>query len=383
MIKKLNIFMTIAATMMFVACSNEDLPLTHADGYGEINFSVGAEPTRADGDEESKVYIPYDYSRDPHSMGVYGWHDLSSSTFNVAGNKMFVNTEVTATLDNDIVTWSYDDKKYWFDYAVFNNFDFFGYMPHNADATLTYSAGDVYTLTMPVEFDDDYAVFSPEETALVCAEPQHKVLADGVIPFRMDQTLTAYKLVFQLGDDMDDVRDFIIKDVKIYGAGLATSGVVSRSYTWDTSTSGIWVSGDITWSDVQTTQVDSVNAYSIPYRNNSDTDDELADFYNDNDELLRVTKTPVQWGTPVYMIPVEGSEPVFEVIYDAVVTDEDGNDIVTRNNIHSIIRFSDDNFGSRVMGGMGKTQPITIKIVPDHLYVLADADQTFGWLPLE
>jgi len=39
MIKKLNIFMTAAAALMLAACSSEDLPLTHPDGYGEINFT--------------------------------------------------------------------------------------------------------------------------------------------------------------------------------------------------------------------------------------------------------------------------------------------------------------------------------------------------------
>ena len=162
MIKKLNIFMTAAAALMLAACSSDDMPLTHPDGYGEINFTVGNEAvTRADGDI---TYVAYDYSRDPHSMGVYGWHDLSSSTFGVAGNNMFYNTEVKATLDEGIVTWSYENKKYWIDYVNCGTFDFFGYMPYNKDATLTSTKTNEYKFSMPVEFEEGFSVFSPIET---------------------------------------------------------------------------------------------------------------------------------------------------------------------------------------------------------------------------
>lgn len=378
MIKTKNILAIAAVVLCATACTNDDLPLTHADGYGEVAFSVG-NATRAD-----ITYIPYDYARDPHTMGTFGWHDLSSSTIDNAANKMFDNTEVTATMDENIVTWSYENKKYWFDYADYTSFDFFGYMPYNESTTLTSPEDNVYTLTMPVEFSDDYDVFSPEETALVCAEPQHKVLGDGTIPFRMDQTLTAYTLKFQLGEAMDNVRDFIVKDVKIYGESLAHSGTVTRSYTWDSSEKA-WVSGNITWVSESITRMDVTrdNACSIPYRNNAGEDETLAQYYDDENSQLRVTNTAVQWGTPIYMIPADVVNPIFEVVYDAVVTDENGNDIVTRKDIHSTIQLNSEIFGTLTLGTMGKYQPITVKIVPDHLYVLADADQTFGWVVME
>ena len=386
--KKLNIFIAVAAALFLGACSSEELPLTQADGYGEIKFSIGNEGTRAD-----ITYIAYDYDRDPHTMSVYGWHDLGSATFDNADNKIFYNTEVTASiLEPKGVVWEYNPKKYWFDYAAYNSFDFFGCMPYNENTTLTSPESNSYTMTMPVDFDDDYEVFSPEETALLCHEPINRTIAEGVIPFRMDQTLSAYKLLFQLGDNMDNIRDFIIKGVKIYGEGLATSGTVSRTYTWD-AVKESWETGDITWSGVATTDVTKENAYSIPYRNNASLNEEWEAFYTDKLDAeerivpgqgtLRVTNTAVQWGNPVYIIAVDGSTPKFEVIYDVVVTDEEGKDIITRPNVHSVIEFTNENFGERTTGVMGMTQPITVKIVPDHLYVLADADQTFGWITLQ
>lgn len=374
--------MTAAMALMLAACSNEDLPLTHPDGYGEINFTVGSDGvTRADGDI---TYVAYDYSRDPHSMGVYGWHDLSSSTFNVAENNMFSNTEVTATLDEGIVTWSYANKKYWIDYVNCANFDFFGYMPYNEDATLTSASTNEYTLSMPVVFEEGFSVFSPVETSLICNVPDHKILGDGTIPFKMDQTLMAYTLEFQLGDKMDNVRDFIIKDVKIYGEGMAHSGTVSRTYTWDVI--GGWIPSPIQWSNTQIVDVEKAEAKSIPYKNNAGDDEDLADFYTDGATegvgTLRVTNVPVQWGTPIYMIPIPAAKPMFEVIYDVVVVDEEGNDVVTRENIHSFIEVNEENFGEISQTTMGKTRPVSVKIVPDHLYVLADADQKFSWIVL-
>ena len=112
----------------------------------------------------------------------------------------------------------------------------------------------------------------------------------------------------------------------------------------------------------------------------------LKDFYKDGATegvgTLRVTATPVQWGTPIYMIPIPAAKPMFEVIYDVVVVDENGKDIVTRENIHSFIEVNEANFGEISQTTLGKIRPVTIKIVPDHLYVLADADQKFSWIVL-
>ena len=64
------------------------------------------------------------------------------------------------------------------------------------------------------------------------------------------------------------------------------------------------------------------------------------------------------------------------------LVDENGKDIVTRENIHSFIEVNEENFGEISQTTLGKIRPVTIKIVPDHLYVLADADQKFSWIVL-
>ncbi len=388
-----NIFLVVAAATL-VACSSEDLPVTHADGWDEITFSVGAEATRADIN-----YVPYDYNRDPHTMGVFGYCNLGEAS----PITIFDNTVVTAAYDPEAevnqVTWSYENKKYWFDYAMYQSFDFFGCMPYNENATLTKVEGQTnqYKLTMPVVFPNG-GVFSPVETALLCAEPKH-VPQGTTIPFRMDQTLSAYALRFQLGDKMDELRDFIIKDVKVYGNGLAYSGTVSRTYTYNT---GEWTASDITWvGDVLTKSVTKEESMSIPYVNNPLDSASLASFYIDNygavNEIdgvgaLRVTKKLVQWGKPMYIIPnlynnvylSDDYHLIFEVVYDVVVQNEAGGDVVTRKDVHSTIEFNTENFGSGSdlisYGGAGEVESIVIKIVPDHLYVLADADQTIGYI---
>ena len=65
-----NILKGVAVVMLTAACSGDDMPLTHPDGYGEVKFAIGNDVTRA------VNYIPYDYNRDPHTMGVIGWYNM-------------------------------------------------------------------------------------------------------------------------------------------------------------------------------------------------------------------------------------------------------------------------------------------------------------------
>jgi hypothetical protein len=91
-----------------------------------------------------------------------------------------------------------------------------------------------------------------------------------------------------------------------------------------------------------------------------------------------------QWGANFYAIPSAEFQPTITVKYDVTVQDEDKKYITTRRDITSKIVFSELNFPSYIAGGsIGQINPITIKIVPDYLYVLADADQRIGYLVLE
>ena len=102
--------------------------------------------------------------------------------------------------------------------------------------------------------------------------------------------------------------------------------------------------------------------------------------------VLRVNKVAVPWGKPIYLFPARDFNPVFEVTYDAVVVNEEGKEVVTRKNVVSTISFDDNNFEKLKTAeatAMGKARTIHVKIVPDHLYVLADADQIYGTITVQ
>ena len=388
-----NILKGVAVVMLTAACSGDDMPLTHPDGYGEVKFAIGNDVTRA------VNYIPYDYNRDPHTMGVIGWYDKLSAD-DLTKNKMFENLEVTAEVDDDTgdLSWAYSPVRYWVEFANFNTFDNFAYMPYNENAQVTRDA-NVYTLTVPVNFGPGNP-FSIDEV-LMCNLPDYKNDADGVISFKMDQALAGYQLVFQLGEQMSQLRYFVVKSVKVYGTSFLNKGTLSREYTWSPLDSK-WSSEDISWAiDEEHDKFDvaAADAVAIPYRDNkadAPTGKDWSEYYKtvtetvDQEEVsygvLRVNKDAVPWGKPIYLLPATDFNPVFEVTYDAVVVNEDGDDVVTRKNVVSTISFDDNNFEKLKTAGateMGKARTIYVKIVPDHLYVLADADQIYGTITVQ
>ena len=379
--------------MLTAACSGDDMPLTHPDGYGEVKFAIGNDVTRA------VNYIPYDYNRDPNTMGVIGWYDKSSAE-DLTKNKMFSNIKVTAEVDDDTddLSWAYSPVRYWVEFANFNTFDNFAYMPYNKDAEVTRDGND-YTLSIPVNFGAGKP-FSTDEV-LLCNLPDYKNDADGVISFKMDQALAGYQLVFQLGDQMSQLRYFVVKSVKVYGTGFLNKGTLSRKYTWS-NVGSTWSSGGISWTiDEENDKFDvaAADAVAIPYRDNkadAPTGKDWSEYYKTVTEtvgqeevsygVLRVNKDAVPWGKPIYLLPATGFNPVFEVTYDAVVVNKDGKDVVTRKNVVSTISFDDNNFEKLKTADateMGKARTIYVKIVPDHLYVLADADQIYGTITVQ
>ena len=382
----------VAVVMLTAACSGDDMPLTHPDGYGEVKFAIGNDVTRA------VNYIPYDYNRDPHTMGVIGWYNMRDAE-DLTKNKMFENLKVTAEIDDDTdeLSWTYSPLRYWMSFADYSTFDNFAYMPYNENAQVTRDA-NVYTLTVPVNFGTGNP-FSIDEV-LMCNLPDYKNDADGVITFKMDQALTGYQLVFQLGEQMSQLRYFVVKSVKVFGTSFLNKGTLSREYTWSTLDSK-WSSGDISWTidkENDKFDVDSADAVAIPYRDNSadaPTGKDWSEYYKTVTEtvgqeevsygVLRVNKDAVPWGKPIYLLPATGFNPKFEVTYDAVVVNEEGDDVVTRN-VVSTISFDDNNFEKLKTAGateMGKARTIYVKIVPDHLYVLADADQIYGTITVQ
>lgn len=352
----------------FTACSNDDFSdkLTVSDEVnGPIVFSASAkaaETTRA-------TYEEYDKNRDPSTLGVFGMYNLENATFARFFNNQLVNyTETPSSPWNSAIPWTYTPEKYWADYAWCDRFDFFAYMPYNENASITKApSADAYTLSIPVEFKDQsdndaFFITDTKKIPLICKEPNFKTYTGDIIEYAMDQTLTAFKIQFKLGTKMDDVRDFLIKDVQMSGT-LAKAGTVSRTYTWDDDK---WNTGDISWTvaDKQKTAFANV---SIPCSTTTP---------------LKINSTnPTDWSSLFYVIP-ETFTPTITVTYDVTLNDDGVGGEVTRKNVTSTILFSKDLFTNypNDKGEIAKENTILINIVPSYLYVLADGDQKQGYL---
>jgi len=381
---------TLFLTSALTGCSDEDFLTTQSDETKVLSFSIGTDMEEITS-KASSEYRAW-HSGDPTSFGAFGMYNQSLADIAKLFNNQQVTSSVTTVDDKEVVTWSYDPLKYWVDYTSYKTFDFFGYMPYVAGATLTQGGEgheNEYTLSYNATLSN--AVLSDvANVPLICKEPVHKTKVGEVINFQMDQTLTGFSLQFKLGDKMANIRDFIIKEVKITGAAttLPTAGTVSRTYTYNPS-GGTWTAGDIAWTGV--TKNGEAIEYTVPYVNHG-----IAVAYTDADAVhgvdgggtLRIGYSEPaetrQWGANFYAIPSAEFTPTISVKYDVVVVDEDTNDVTTRENIVSTIQFSNSYFDTyTAAGAIGQVNPIVVQIVPDYLYVLADADQRFSYIILE
>lgn len=333
----------------------------------------------------SITYRPWEVG-DPTTIGVYGLHDRNMTS------KIFDNQLVQT--EDEGFTWTYSPLKYWADYTSFKTFDFFGYMPQVASDSSDPEGprngaklekdpeAEDYTLSFPVTLPNAL-LNTVSDVPLICATPVHKTRVGETISYFMDQTMTGFSLKFKLGDKMSNIRDFVIKQVNIKGAAetLPTYGVVSRTYTYDPSTDS-WSAGDITWSDIAT------NAAAIDYTVPFVDHDGAGTIYDSTNSTLRIGYSnpgaESQWGANFYAIPSASFTPTIEVTYDVTVQDEEENYIETRTNITNTIQFSNGYFDAYASGGsVDQLHTILVQIVPNYLYVLADADQRASWLSLE
>ena len=371
------------------SCSNEDFLTTQSDETKVVSFSIdtGMDEVTAKAREGYRDWA----SDDPTTFGAYGLYNRKMD------EKLFDNQRVTRSGS----AWTYSPLKYWADYTWCETFDFFGYMPHmSADTSeppaarngVKFEQGGVgheneYTLSFPVALSD--AVLGDANKAnipLICHLPIHKDKVGDVINYEMDQVLTGFSLQFKMGTEMAELRDFVIKEVKITGAAttMPNGGMVSRTYTYTPST-GAWGAGDVTWSNI-TKKADAVN-YIVPFVDHGNGADN--DAYDATNSTLRVgysfKDATSQWGGNFYTIPSSDFTPTISVKYDVTVQDEDGNYIKTREDITSTIEFSSSyfNFTDYAGGSVGKVHPIVVQIVPSYLYVLADADQRASWMIIE
>ena len=376
MINLEKIVFSLALILALAGCSNDDFTSlsTPSDETKVVSFSIGSgiELTSKAPREGYRAWT----ESDPTSFGAYGIYDRNMTT------KLFDNQEVTRSDSK----WTYTPLKYWTDYTWCETFDFFGYMPYVAGATLTQGgvgSENEYTLSFPVTLDD--AVTSTaSEVPLICHAPVHKTVVGDVINYEMDQVLTGFSLKFMLGTKMTALRDFVIKEVKIKGAAneMPYSGTVSRTYTYDPSNDS-WSSGDVTWDIVKNTTATEFNVPFVDHDGDKTiyTNSTLRIGYSDPVETVADAR---QWGNPFYAIPSASFNPTIEVKYDVTVKDENGTYITTRENIVSTIKFKDDNFTTyTAAGAVAKVHPIVVQIVPAYLFVLADADQRLGYLVIQ
>ena len=421
------ILFSLALTLALVGCSNDDF-LTVSDELKAqqqleeearkvLTFSMGA------GELISKASTNYRAwnANDPQSFGAYGIYNQVTSI----PTDFFNNQLVEREENPEVFSWSrwkYSPLKYWADYDSYDTFDFFAYMPYQASDTSAPEAPqngaklklekvtgvgagtgiDTLKATLSFVVSLKAVAESPNDTIvavldsivngahnpLICRTPVHKTKVGEVINYQMDQTLAGFSLKFILGDKMSNIRDFVIKEVKITGAQntIPVGGVVSRTYKYPLKSESAWTADDITWSNI-VKNTDRAKATEIPF---VDYTAEIGKegIYDKDNKTLRIGFSDAgmvrQWGANFYAIPSAEFQPTITVKYDVTVQDEDKNYITTRRDITSKIVFSELNFPSYIAGGsIGQINPITIKIVPDYLYVLADADQRIGYLVLE
>ena len=336
--------MCIVLCTLFVACSGDDLEqyAQRADNANEIGFMPKVENvTRSTGNPH------------PSTMGVFGYHDLSSITIDKPANRIFSN-QIVSYVEGK---WSYTPTKYWPEYSSYDSFDFLGYMPYNGSASFSYQS-TIYTLSFAANLNETNMI-EGTNLPLICNVPHHKNAPGEIVDFKMDQTMTGFQLNFKLGAKMSQVREFEITKVVVSG-DIPYKGKISRSYVIKDKK---WESAPIVWSDVESKSM-SLN------------------IANKGESLILKNNGFQEWGQPFFAIPVKSFMPTISVTYNVKVAN---NGTVTRKEVTKKIIFNENNFANLRKWELkpGKLNTLEIAIVPDHLYILADADQYIGYLVME
>ena len=412
---------------ILTACESNDMPIQHADNYAYISFSAKTEKTLT----RTNPYEAYDAAKHPATMGVFGYYSSTSHPKLSVDNSIYSNESVSynSTTEN----WTATSRKRWNEYlGKATSFHFFAYMPkvdganvieEKSDATSSTSTSRTFTLSFPFAMSTSAEETSSENTSsnptpspvifdikkapIICAQPQSRegmdaqkteYIFDRVVNFKFDQTLTGYRLLFKLDTKMGAVRQFRIKSVTLSGK-LATSGTVSRSYTWD-ETKKEWTQGAIEWKEddlTYTTFEESTAAggntdtapFEIPYKDNKDdTNTTSSAFENATKSILldNSIKDYTQWGAAFYTIPDKNFTPTIKVTYDVVFKNEKQQEVITRKDVTSAIELNEKNFESlknQKQGVIAMIYPIRILIQPRYLYVLADEDAYTGHLLID
>ena len=384
--KKLYITLLTTVLIGMNACESNDLPIQHADSYDYITFAVKTQKTQT----RTQVYEGYDASRHPHTLGVFGYYNLPDHNFASAeGTNQAIFNNETVNYDKTSGNWKTDPERKWDDYKS-NNFDFFGYMPQNGQASLTkpstsestyvlsipYTIPTINDLSSPILFEKDL-----REAPIICALPEHKegTTAAGtektferVVEMRFDQTMTGYYLNFQLDTRMNKLRHFRIKGVKIYGT-LPTGGTLSRSYTFKENS---WTAEAIKWTNLQTKEFDANNGIALAMNQDAKKPASPKD-----GETLNIDDTKFhRWGATFYAPSTTLFVPTIAVTYDVTMADENKTEVITRKDVTSTIILDKQYFETLKPESTATIYPINILIQPRFLYVLADQDAWSGFL---
>lgn len=383
------------------ACESNDLPIQHADSYRYITFAARTQKMTTRADDRYESYDPV-LRMHPQDMGVFGFYNFASHSFETTGtetggNNHAIFDNIQVDYDISTKTWSTKEEKRWDAYPDCN-FDFFGYMPHSESATLRKPSAteSTYLLTIPFSMQAVNGNPSPilaqkdlRQAPIICAKPEHKgsTTAGGsdatferVVTFLFDQTLTGYNLNFQLDQKMNAIRHFRIKGVKIYGKGLndeglATGGIVSRSYTWSNNE---WTAKAIQWSNLNKGIITEEHAIQLAKDKNSETP-----FTPGANESMYIDDSKYhRWGTTFYAIADASFVPTIAVTYDVILKDEKG-ETVTRQDVTSTIILGNKYFETLNPAQTAAIYNINILIQPRYLYVLADQDAYTGHLLIQ
>lgn len=381
-------YITLLTTVLIGmnACESSDLPIQHADSYDYITFAVKTQKTQT----RAQEYEGYDASRHPHTLGVFGYYNLSAHDFTSAeGTNHAIFNNETVNYDKTSGNWKTTPERKWDDYKS-NNFDFFGYMPQNGQASLTKSptSESTYVLSIPYTIPTIYGKSSPilfekdlSKAPIICALPEHKEgtpaagtekTFERVVEMKFDQTMTGYYLNFQLDTRMNKLRHFRIKGVKIYGT-LPIGGTLSRSYTYNGNS---WTAEAIKWTDLQTKEFDANNGIALAKDKDAKKTASLAanDTLNLNDTKFR------RWGATFYAPSTTLFVPTIAVTYDVTMEDENKTEVITRKDVTSTIILDKEYFETLKPESTATIYPINILIQPRFLYVLADQDAWSGFL---
>lgn len=384
--KKLYITLLTTVLIGMNACESSDLPIQHADSYDYITFAVKTQKTQT----RAQEYEGYDASRHPHTLGVFGYYNLPAHNFTSAeGTNYAIFNNETVNYDKTSGNWKTNPERKWDDYKN-NNFDFFGYMPQNGQASLTKpsTSESTYVLSIPytmqINGKASPILFDLKQAPIICALPEHKEgtpaagtekTFERVVEMKFDQTMTGYYLNFQLDTRMNKLRHFRIKGVKIYGT-LPIGGTLSRSYTFKGNS---WTAEAIKWTNLQTKEFDATTGIALAKDKDAENPASPAanDTLNLNDTKFR------RWGATFYAPSTTQFIPTIAVTYDVTMEDEKGKEVITRKNVTSTIILDKQYFDTLNPESTATIYPINILIQPRFLYVLADQDAWSGFLLID